>query len=316
MSQTQPQGIEFALESSPFRLDDDAAYGHWRARKLRRYPRHLEQQRVSIASLGRLSASERGRILRACRRANFALYRTDPAAPPGKDELSACGQRLGLVRFDRHLWAPDEGIVALRREDRTRRAAYLPYTDRAMKWHTDGYYNATDCAVRGVIMHCVAQAAEGGANCLLDPEMVYIAVRDADPAYIRALMQPDAMTIPENALEPGVYRPAVSGPVFSVDPDDGALNMRYTARTRSIVWKDDAVTRDAVSFLEALLTPPVSFAFRVRLEAGEGIVCNNVLHSREAFTDDSASNRKRLLWRARYRDRIAGTTPWRDGDRW
>jgi alpha-ketoglutarate-dependent taurine dioxygenase len=231
------------------------------------------------------------------------------------EDLRAFGKQLGLVHFDRHLWAPKEGIAALRREVESGRARYIPYTNRAMKWHTDGYYNTTANAVRGVIMHCVNPAAEGGANWVLDPEMVYIAMRDADPAYIEALMQPDVMTIPENSLEPGVHRPAVSGPVFSLDRAGGDLQMRYTARTRSIVWKDDALTRDAVAFLEQLLTAPVSFAFRVRLEAGEGIVCNNVLHNREAFSDGADADGRRLLWRARYRDRIAGTSGRQDGDR-
>ena len=83
--------------------------------------------------------------------------------------------------------------------------------------------------------------------------------------------------------------------------------MRYTARTRSIEWKDDAATRDAVAFLAQTLTPPVEHALRVSLKAGEGIVCNNVLHNREAFDDGPESGQQRLLWRARYRDRIAGT---------
>jgi alpha-ketoglutarate-dependent taurine dioxygenase len=90
-----------------------------------------------------------------------------------------------------------------------------------------------------------------------------------------------------------------------VDPADASLHMRYTARTRSVQWKDDAVTRAAVSCLEARLTPPVAGAVRVRLQAGEGIVCNNVLHSREAFSD--SSTQQRLLWRARYRERVEGT---------
>ncbi|MDX1513521.1 MAG: TauD/TfdA family dioxygenase, partial [Gammaproteobacteria bacterium] len=204
------------------------------------------------------------------------------------------------------------GIAVLRRESAGGKAGYIPYTDRPMNWHTDGYYNPASSPVRGVIMHCVCPAAEGGANRLLDPEMVYIAMRDEDPAWVGALMQPDAMTIPENTLEPGSSRPAVTGPVFSVDPEDGSLHMRYTARTRSIRWKDDPATRDAVTFLEALLAPPVSFAFSLRLDAGEGIVCNNVLHGRDAFTDGAAPAGQRILWRARYRERVAGTACWQD----
>lgn len=315
MSRTHPQGIEFRLESGPFSLDDEPAYGRWRAHKLRRYPPSVEVQRVSIARLGRMNAAQQDDLVTVCRRANFALYQTDsedPGAPPTMKELRAFAERLGLVRFDRHLWAPEEGIVTLRRETDSARASYIPYTDRPMKWHSDGYYNTPDAAVRGVIMHCVTPAAEGGANWLLDPEMVYIAMRDANPAFIEALMHPGVMTIPENTPEPDAHRPAVSGPVFSVDPTDGSLHMRYTARTRSVRWKDDAVTRDAVAFLEEFLTAPVSFAFRVCLKAGEGIVCNNVLHNREAFNDAPDTKRQRLLWRARYRDRIAGTTAWRD----
>ncbi len=314
MSPTRSQGLELASKFDPFSLSTESAYRRWRARKLSRYPKSLEDQRVSIAALGRLTGSERGKIVSACRRANFALYQTDAEAPPDMDALRDFGKQLGLRHFDRHLWAPEQGIVALRREVESDRAKYLPYTDRPMKWHTDGYYNTVDDAVRGVIMHCVVQAAEGGANWLLDPEIVYIAMRDENPAYIEALMQPDVMTIPENTLEPGVYRPAVSGPVFSVDPADGALHMRYTARTRSISWKNDPVTRDAVAFLDSLLAPPIRFAFRVRLNAGEGIVCNNVLHSREAFIDDAATDQQRLLWRARYRERIVGTGPLADGN--
>jgi len=45
------------------------------------------------------------------------------------------------------------------------------------------------------------------------------------------------------------------------------------------------------------------------LRAGQGIICNNVLHSRSAFTDAADSGQVRLLYRARYHDRIRGTAP-------
>jgi hypothetical protein len=289
--------------SGPFNLDDRDAYVRWRDHKLRAFPLDVEAQRVSIGALGPLNAALRDEIVGACRRGNFAIYRTVSENPPEMLDLRNFGTALGLARFDRHLWAPEQGIVALRKD-------YIPYTDRAMGWHTDGYYKTTDKAVRGVIMHCISPAAEGGANWLLDPEMVYIAMRDSQPRLVGALMQPDVMTVPENDQEPGARRAAVAGPVFSVSPKDGTLHMRYTARTVSIEWRNDPFTRDAVAFLKELLTPPVPYAYRVSLEAGEGIVCNNVLHNREAFRDDETG--KRLLWRARYRDRIMGTGEWRD----
>jgi alpha-ketoglutarate-dependent taurine dioxygenase len=158
-----------------------------------------------------------------------------------------------------------------------------------------------------VVLHCVSDAAEGGENVYLDHEIAYLLLRDENPDYLAALMQPDAMTIPANT-EAGVeIRPAQSGPVFSVEPATGSLHMRYTARTRSIAWKDDSNTRMAVGFLTELLAGESEFLFRYRLQPGEGIICNNILHKREAFTDDPAGGRTRLLYRARYYDRIRGT---------
>ena len=83
--------------------------------------------------------------------------------------------------------------------------------------------------------------------------------------------------------------------------------MRYTARTRSIEWKDDRNTRLAAGFLTELLNSDSAYILRHRLCAGQGVICNNVLHKREAFSDDIDSGKQRLLYRARYHDRVAET---------
>jgi hypothetical protein len=183
------------------------------------------------------------------------------------------------------------------------RGGFIPYTDRPLKWHTDGYYHPHEHRIRAMLLHCVRPARSGGVNALLDHELVYIALRDASPRWVQALMAPDAMTIPAREDAEGVARAAQAGPVFSVDPVDGALHMRYTSRTRSIVWKDDAATLKAVAFLERLLNDDNPDVLRLRLEAGMGLVANNVLHDRSAFVDDPAH--PRLLYRARYLDRVA-----------
>jgi hypothetical protein len=79
--------------------------------------------------------------------------------------------------------------------------------------------------------------------------------------------------------------------------------MRYTARTRSIAWKQDEATRAAVAQLERLLDSDLPHVFHTRLKPGMGLLCNNVLHDRAAFTDDPAQ--PRLLFRARYLDRLS-----------
>ena len=75
--------------------------------------------------------------------------------------------------------------------------------------------------------------------------------------------------------------------MLDVDPYDGALHMRYTARTRSIEWKDEPRVRAARPSSSGCCrrSPHV---FRLRLAPGMGILCNNVLHDRSGFVDDPA----------------------------
>lgn len=286
---------------SPFDLDDDRAYRDWREAKLADAPRSLDALVVEVHDPFALSEAERRALRERCARFNMAIYRTapgeaDPALP------RALGRQLGLERLDANWLADEDGISPITvRAGAGPAAAYIPYTDRAIQWHTDGYYHPADRCIRGMILHCVRPAAGGGANRLLDHELAYIALRDLEPAHVRALSAPDAMTIPERSDEDGIARPAQSGPVFAIGADDGHLHMRYTARTRSIAWRGDPPTQAAVAALRGVLaTSP--FVLRGRLEAGMGLVCNNVLHDREAFVDDLQC--PRLLYRARFLDRI------------
>lgn len=180
------------------------------------------------------------------------------------------------------------------------RGDYIPYTNQPLSWHTDGYYNPPGRRIRGLVLHCVQDALRGGDNALLDHEIAYIRIRDESPAAMRALMAADALTIPERTDEHGVARPAQAGPVFDIDGDSGALQMRYTARTRSIEWRSDADTQAAAACIGRLLAQDGPGLFRVHLSPGMGLIANNVLHKRTGFDDDPT--KPRLILRARYHD--------------
>ena len=291
----------------PFDLANEAGYGVWRAGKLANYPVLAADLIVPINAAAALTKQEHAAILERCRKTNLAIYEVTGGGETDKLAISAFGRQFGLATLDMNLRADEDSITSLRVVEASAGTHYIPYTNRPLNWHTDGYYNRLDEQVCGIVMHCVSTSASGGDNLFLDPEMAYLLLRDENPDYIRALMQPDAMTIPAN-IEAGVeLRPAQSGPVFSVAQDTGALHMRYTARTRSIAWKDDRNTRQAVGFLLELLASDSIYIVRHRLCAGQGIICNNVLHKREAFADDASSGQERLLYRARYHERIRGT---------
>lgn len=291
------------MTGSPFNLSDSGAYRRWRDAKLARAPRAWQDLVVDVADPCRLSASEQQALLQRCSDANMAIYRSS-RADPDKGIVVAVARQLGLSRLDGNWLADEDGITPIAVDaSRTDRKLFIPYTDRPIQWHTDGYYQPPSRPIRSMLLHCVRSAESGGDSMLMDHEMAYVALRDTDPDGVRALMAPDAMTIPAREDEDGVARAEQSGPVFSVDARDGRLHMRYTARTRSIVWKDDAATRASVAFLRQLLQTDTARVLRVRLERGMGLVCNNVLHARSAFTDDP--DQPRLLFRARYLDRIA-----------
>ena len=283
-------------------LDNAPAYAAWRERKLASHPRRLEDLLVDIAVPGRLTFAEREALLARCAVANMALSASPTGSDPDKDIPRQLGRQLGLVNLDANRLADDDGISPLAVAPAGTRTEFIPYTDRGIRWHTDGYYNTLERQVRGLLLHCVQRAESGGENRLMDHEIAYILLRDENPDHIRAFMAPDAMTIPPRLEDGAIARAAQAGPVFSVYPD-GFLHMRYTARTVSIEWKADAATRAAVAALERILADEASpYIFRGRLEPGMGLVCNNVLHDRSAFADSDA--RKRLLYRARYFDRI------------
>jgi hypothetical protein len=154
-----------------------------------------------------------------------------------------------------------------------------------------------------MLLHCVRCAGLGGENGLLDHEIAYIRLRDENPDFIAALMHPQAMTIPANEEANGKLRAENTGPVFALDPHTGALTMRYTARKRNIRWREDAATQAAVCALERLLSED-PLIMRVKLEPGDGVICNNVLHDRIGFEGNPPPETGRLLYRIRSFDRI------------
>jgi len=293
-----------APAANPFDLEDAVAYRQWREAKLANYPAHVEELVVEVGDPRSLTGAEHAAILQRCRIANMAIYAGN-VRDADRNLPRLLGAQFGLRRLDGNWLAEDDGVSRITVATNGGRQAYIPYTNRPIKWHTDGYYNTRGRRVWSMLLHCVENALSGGENALIDHEIAYLLMRDADPDLVRALMEPDAMTIPAREDEDGVARPAETGPVFAVDNAGGHLHMRYTARTRSIEWKQDPATLSAVAFLEGLLSADSPYIHRAMLKPGMGIVCNNVLHDRAAFKDDETH--RRLLYRARYYDRIGAT---------
>ncbi len=286
----------------PYSLETNAAYEKWRDRKLNAYPGKAEDLLTEIRDPVNLTKREIDSIRKTVGLANFALYQSRGVMD--KADLVCFAAQLGLNRIVANPEADQYGISTLRVDSIDPRPRYIPYGNQPLNWHTDGYYNPDSARIRSFVLHCTSPADQGGGNRMLDHEIVYIRLRDENPRFIRALMHPEAMRIPANVSEKGILRNDTVGPVFSLDRC-GHLNMRYTARTRSIQWRDEPVLDLARQRIATLLEKS-DCIFSHTLQAGQGLICNNVLHARTGFTD--SANQARLIYRARYHDRVE-TTP-------
>ncbi len=290
-------------QSGPFNLNNDEVYKRWRDWKLEIHPKTKDDLVVEIADPFNITDAEYAALLNRIRRANMALYVTRAVdAEEGKEQICAVARRIGIERLDANMLANDDGITPLTVIKAGRRSRYIPYTNLPIDWHTDGYYNTHDRQNRSLNLYCVQDSETGGENAVIDHEIAYLLMRDENPDYIRAFIHPGCMTIPANIEHGREIREARTGPVFSVNAGDGTLHMRYTARKRNIVWRDDPATLEAVAFLEKLTRSDSSYIFRHRQAPGHGLISTNVLHNRTGFEDSIA--KKRLIYRARYYDRI------------
>ena len=180
--------------ASPFNLEDSDAYLVWRDRKLNQAITDSGELIVEISDPRALTKAEHAALLERCQRSNMVIY-TCHDVPVDEQAVQQFGLQFGLVSLDANWLAGEQGItrVTVCAADGLRQA-YIPYTDRAIKWHTDGYYNPPERRIRGMILHCVHSAGQGGENRLLDHEIAYLMLRDENPDFIRALSAADAMT--------------------------------------------------------------------------------------------------------------------------
>jgi len=274
-------------ESSPYLLENEAAYQQWRNHKLENRANTRPTQVFRLNSNGLLADSQLADVQQHVEAYNFLIFET-PDANFGKQEFLSLNRQFGLQDLDTNLGADADKVTALhvvRESDR--RAQYIPYTNRAMNWHTDGYYNPHVRRINAFALFCVNQSVRGGGNYLFDHEMMYLLIRDQSTELLEALMHDDLMRIPANVQDNQVVRAEESGPVFSLQPG---------------VWKNDKCSQRALNLVREILMQGEAMV-EIRLHAGQGIICNNILHGRQAF-QDGPEGPARLVYRARYHDAI------------
>lgn len=287
---------------------DSPEYINWRESRLETETKGRESSSVTLPPLAILaSANEDSRfILKHLSEQvvlhGYALYRWEQLPEDPFESTLALNGLLGLSNSQ-----SDSGIISkkglstLTDNKDSSMGRYIPYTNRAMNWHTDGYYNDKASTIRCFTLHCVADASEGGELSLLDYELLLIAMYDEDPLLVKLLSHPETMMLPANSDSEGHNRPDRWVPVLYTN-SDSQLGMRFTARGRNIQWRNQE-TQQAMHRVLDLIEQQQQWQRKVRLRPGEGVITRNVLHKREAFSDTTQSvqpQTQREMLRGRY----------------
>jgi len=285
--------------NSPFNLENQTEYSNWREYKLSQYPTNNEKLLVKFHK-NVISKSDVNLIKESIKKYNFAFYEFESVVPD--KELHKFCSKLGLEKSISNLLSDADNISNITNQegnrDKISGKEYIPYTDKRLNWHTDGYYYPIDSAIKSFLLHCVNPAKNGGENFLLDHEIIYIHLRDYNPDFIDVLMQNNIMEIPKNKNVEGSKN--VSGPVFYIDKNN-LLNMRFTSREQNIIWKKNDMIKKIKDFIFEFITHEKKYIFKLLLRKNQGYIANNILHKRESYID---GEKKRLLKRLRFSNRI------------
>ena len=143
---------------------------------------------MEIQEPAHLSQAELSALHERVEAMNFALYRTAGEAALSHGALKHLCRQAGLGRLVANLFSESSGVSEIRVATHgARRGEYIPYGNRALNWHTDGYYQPPAQPIDGFAMHTVRAAAAGGQNCFLDPEILYLLLRERDAGLAACL---------------------------------------------------------------------------------------------------------------------------------
>jgi len=263
----------------------------WAEEKERNIPHNIDGIKVNIHDINNVKISEIAKIKETINKCNSCIYSSKIALNSNTNLLKFV-ESLGMRTYDRNNIESNEISTITPLENN--KINYIPYTDKPLNWHTDGYYDKK--SIFSWLLHCVHPATHGGENYLLDHELAlreYVLRHDD----INNLMSEEALTIPESK---DTSRSEISTYIFSIKNQYKKLHMRFSMRKDNISTSPKA--GDAVTKLKEIIENDCAkYSLTYKLQKNEGIITNNILHGRKAFKDDKV---KRKLLRIRSYERL------------
>ncbi len=268
-----------------------AEFLRWAEEKERNIPHNIDGIIVNIHDINNVKISEIAKIKETINKCNSCIYSSKIALKSNTNLLKFV-ESIGMRTYDCNNIESNEISTITPLENN--KINYIPYTDKSLNWHTDGYYDKK--SIFSWLLHCVHPATHGGENYLLDHELAlreYVLRHDD----VNDLMSEDALTIPESK---DTSRSEISTYIFSIKNQYKKLHMRFSMRKDNISTSPKA--GDAVTKLKAIIENDCAkYSLTYKLQKNEGIITNNILHGRKAFRDDKV---KRKLLRIRSYERL------------
>ena len=268
-----------------------AEFLRWAEEKEKNIPQNSDGILVNIHDINNVKTSEIDKIKATIYKHNSCIYSSKIALKSNTNLLKFV-ELVGMKTYDCNNIESNEisTITPLQNS----KINYIPYTDKLLNWHTDGYYDKK--SIFSWLLHCVNPATQGGENYLLDHELVlreYL-LRNDD---INNLMAEDALTIPASK---DTSRPEISTYIFSFKNKYRRLHMRFSMRKDNIGTSAKA-SPAIIKLKEIIENDCAKYSLTYKLQKNEGIITNNILHGRKAFKDDKV---KRKLLRIRSYERL------------
>ena len=268
-----------------------AEFLRWAEEKEKNIPQNSDGILVNIHDINNVKTSEIAKIKETIYKYNSCIYSSKIALKSNTNLLKFV-ELVGMRTYDCN--NIDSNEISTITPLQNSKINYIPYTDKRLNWHTDGYYDKK--SIFSWLLHCVNPATQGGENYLLDHELVlreYL-LRNDD---INNLMAEDALTIPESKY---TSRSEISTYIFSFKNKYKRLHMRFSMRKDNI--GTSAKANSAVIKLREIIEGNCAkYSLTYKLQKNEGIITNNILHGRKAFKDDKV---KRKLLRIRSYERL------------
>ncbi len=272
-------------------------YKRWAEKKLSSFTGKIDDLMVEINNPEKLSKAEKDKMFQLLGTNNIVFFNINNIPKDMIGPIKKFASSLGLGDYDLDSKSDIDGLTEIKVYDHSKGGfEYIPYSDKPLKWHTDGYYNTKANSIYSWLLYCVNNSKNGGLNRYMDHEIAYI-LYNKMYKNIADLMDPKTYTIPKNEMN---NREEINNSIFSFH--DGRLHMKFSMRERNILWNNKIFKE--VDNLKKIIETSDEFHISHRFLSGQGVITNNVIHMRTAFTN--SENKNRLLYRLRSKKRVGG----------